>query len=91
MNPSAAKRAAHLLIRSYQLTASALVGRHCRYLPTCSDYADEAIARHGLWPGLWMGTARICRCHPWGGAGFDPVPTALRRVPWWSPWRYGRW
>ena len=88
----APRRAAHGFIRFYQLTFSALLGRPCRYLPTCSNYADEAIARHGLWAGGWMGFARVCRCHPWGGTGFDPPPerapqgaSALR------PWRYGRW
>ncbi len=72
----APRRAAHALIRFYQLTLSSLIGRQCRYLPTCSAYADEAIARHGLWAGAWMGTARMCRCHPWGGSGFDPPPQA---------------
>jgi uncharacterized protein len=61
-------------LRGYQLTLSALIGRRCRYLPTCSDYAMEAIARHGVWRGLRLGATRVCRCHPWGGDGFDPVP-----------------
>jgi uncharacterized protein len=83
---------AHLLIRAYQLSLSALIGRHCRYLPTCSDYADEAVARHGLWAGGFMGLARICRCHPWGGAGFDPVPAEIATgAHWLLPWRYGHW
>ena len=72
----APRRAAHGLIRFYQLTFSSLLGRQCRYLPTCSAYADEAIQRHGLWAGGWMGAARICRCHPWGAAGFDPPPAS---------------
>ncbi|HEY8579787.1 MAG TPA: membrane protein insertion efficiency factor YidD, partial [Beijerinckiaceae bacterium] len=60
--------------------------------PTCSSYTDEAIQRHGLWAGGWMGLARICRCRPGGGEGYDPAPEqapagadALR------PWRYGDW
>lgn len=61
-------------IRLYQLTFSAIFGRTCRYLPTCSDYMSEAIVKHGIGRGLALGTARICRCHPWGGHGFDPVP-----------------
>jgi uncharacterized protein len=61
-------------LRAYQLTLSALIGRRCRYLPTCSDYAMEAITRHGPWRGIWLGAGRVCRCHPWGGDGFDPVP-----------------
>ena len=52
----APRRAAHLLIRFYQLSFSAVLGRRCRYLPTCSAYADEAIRRHGLWAGGWMAT-----------------------------------
>jgi uncharacterized protein len=84
--------AAHVAIRAYQLTLSSLIGGRCRYLPTCSDYADEAIARHGVWAGGWIGLARICRCHPCGGAGYDPVP---ERLPpggaWYRPWRFGRW
>ena len=85
------RTAARLLIRSYQVTLSALIGRQCRYFPSCSEFADEAIERHGLWAGGWMGLARICRCHPWGGSGIDPVP---ERLPvdssWYRPWRYGR-
>ena len=86
------RRTAHLLIRAYQLTFSAFLGRQCRYLPTCSEYTDEAIARHGLWAGGFMGVARLCRCHPWGGSGFDPVPRTLVDDAHWSrPWRYGEW
>ncbi len=82
---------ARRLIRLYQLTFSALLGNQCRYSPTCSHYADEAIARHGVWAGGWMGAARLCRCHPWGGSGFDPVPPAPPGARWDRPWRYGRW
>jgi uncharacterized protein len=63
-----------MILRGYQLTLSALIGRRCRYLPTCSEYAMEAITRHGPWRGLRLGAGRVCRCHPWGGDGFDPVP-----------------
>jgi putative membrane protein insertion efficiency factor len=88
----AARRAARALIRAYQLSFSALLGRQCRYLPTCSAYTDEAIARHGVWPGLWMGTARVCRCHPLGGSGYDPPPpTPPPGASWRRPWRYGAW
>jgi len=86
------RRAAHGLIRGYQITLSGISGRQCRYLPSCSAYTDEAIQRHGLWAGGWMGAARICRCHPWGGEGYDPVvaePPA--GANWARPWRYGRW
>ena len=88
----APRQTAHLLIRFYQLSFSALLGRRCRYLPTCSAYADEAIRRHGLWAGGWMATARICRCHPWGGSGYDPPPQIKHSgASWLTPWRYGRW
>lgn len=86
------RRAARGLIRAYQLTVSGLLGRQCRYLPTCSDYMDEAIQRHGLWGGGWMGLSRVCRCHPLGDAGFDPVPAAPPPTArWFTPWRYGAW
>lgn len=85
------RRLAHVLIRAYQLTVSGLAGRQCRFLPTCSDYMDEAIARHGLWAGGWMGTARVCRCRPWGDSGYDPVVELPARASWFRPWRYGRW
>ena len=68
------RSAARGAIRAYQLTLSALAGSQCRHLPTCSAYMDEAIARHGLWAGGFMGVARVCRCQPFGTAGFDPVP-----------------
>jgi putative membrane protein insertion efficiency factor len=84
--------AARGVIRLYRYTLSSLVGRTCRHLPTCSEYADEAIARFGLWPGLWMGLARFSRCRPYGSHGFDPPPDALPpRSSWYAPWRYGRW
>ena len=62
------------LIRLYQLFVSPLLPPGCRYLPTCSAYAAEAIARHGAVQGGWLALRRLLRCHPWGGSGFDPVP-----------------
>jgi len=92
MIANAPRQAAHALIRFYQLTLSSVLGRQCRYLPSCSAYTDEAILRFGLWPGGWMGFARICRCNPWGGNGFDPVPDELPPgAGAATPWRYGRW
>jgi putative membrane protein insertion efficiency factor len=80
------------LINGYRYTLSALVGIHCRHIPTCSAYADEAVDRFGLWAGGWMTLARLCRCHPFGTAGLDVVPPALpSRTHWYLPWRYGRW
>lgn len=63
-----------LLIRFYQLAISPLLLPRCRYLPTCSDYAAEAIAAHGAGAGMLLALRRLLRCHPWGGSGFDPVP-----------------
>jgi putative membrane protein insertion efficiency factor len=63
-----------LPIRLYRATFSPLVGMHCRFHPTCSAYALEALARHGPIRGLWLTARRIARCHPWGGFGEDPVP-----------------
>ena len=86
------RRAACAVIRVYQLTLSSIVGRQCRHLPSCSDYAAEAIGRHGLWPGSWMAAARICRCGPLGTSGLDfvceEVPPGAGPF---TPWRYGRW
>ena len=62
------------LIRVYQLCISPLLGPNCRYLPTCSCYAREAIERHGACLGTWLALKRLARCHPWGGSGHDPVP-----------------
>ena len=61
-------------IRLYQWCISPLLPAACRYQPTCSQYAVEAIAHHGLVRGGWLTLRRLSRCHPWGGAGYDPVP-----------------
>ncbi len=63
-----------ILIRSYQLFLSPVLGANCRYAPTCSAYAQEAIRLHGPFRGGWLAARRIGRCHPWGGMGYDPVP-----------------
>ena len=65
-------------------------GPSCRYLPTCSDYAMDAIRQHGAWAGFWLGLARVSRCHPWGGDGFDPVPPDFPRHDW-RAWRHVMW
>jgi uncharacterized protein len=85
-------RTGRVLVRAYQLTFSSLVGFHCRHLPTCSEYSDQALARFGLWAGSWMTLARLSRCHPWGTSGLDFPPATLpRNARWYLPWRYGRW
>ena len=61
-------------IRIYQLTLSPWLGRQCRYEPTCSHYAHEAIERFGARRGVWLAMKRLGRCHPWGRSGYDPVP-----------------
>jgi uncharacterized protein len=63
-----------LPIRAYRLLLSPWVGMHCRYHPTCSAYALEALAKHGALRGTWLAARRIARCHPWGGSGIDEVP-----------------
>ncbi|MBF9233377.1 membrane protein insertion efficiency factor YidD [Microvirga sp. BT350] len=86
------RRIAHMAIRSYQLTLSGLIGRQCRHLPSCSEYTDEAIQKHGFWAGGWMGAARICRCGPFGTSGLDLVSETLPDgSAWYKPWAYGRW
>lgn len=80
------------LIRVYRYTLSPLIGFHCRHMPTCSQYGDEALARFGLWAGGWMTLARLLRCHPWGTSGIDNVPDRLPgNARWFLPWRYARW
>jgi len=86
------RRAARAMVRLYRITLSPLVGFHCRHVPTCSQYSDEALERFGLWAGGWMTLARLLRCHPLGTSGLDYVPAELpARARWYLPWRYGRW
>lgn len=68
------KRLLTLPIRFYQQAISPLTPPACRFTPTCSQYMLEAIEKHGALKGLYLGTRRILRCHPWGGSGYDPVP-----------------
>jgi putative membrane protein insertion efficiency factor len=62
------------LIRAYQVALSPLLGQNCRFYPSCSHYAIEAIEEHGALRGVWLTVKRISRCHPWHEGGFDPVP-----------------
>ncbi|MFQ5346563.1 MAG: membrane protein insertion efficiency factor YidD [Rhodothalassiaceae bacterium] len=75
---------AHLLlalVRGYRLFLSPLVAPSCRFQPTCSAYAIEAVRRHGGLRGGWLAIRRIGRCHPWGGSGYDPVPDGSPAPP----------
>ncbi|WP_300033944.1 membrane protein insertion efficiency factor YidD [uncultured Roseobacter sp.] len=63
-----------LPVRAYRLIFSPWVGHNCRYQPTCSAYALEALEQHGALKGSWLAARRILRCHPWGRSGYDPVP-----------------
>ena len=62
------------LIKLYQWIISPILGPKCRFTPSCSHYAVQALKKHGLVKGLWLAMKRISRCHPWGGSGYDPVP-----------------
>jgi putative membrane protein insertion efficiency factor len=69
------------LIRIYQWTVSPLLGPRCRFYPSCSQYAREAVLRFGVLPGGWLALKRLGRCHPWHPGGFDPVPDAPHTCP----------
>ena len=68
-----------LPVRAYRLLLSPWVGRNCRFMPTCSEYALEALEKHGAWRGSWLTIRRLSRCRPGGGDGYDPVPERDRR------------
>ena len=67
-----------LALRGYKLVLSPLVGQGCRFQPTCSVYAAEVLLGQGPLRGGWLTARRLCRCHPWGGSGYDPPPPARR-------------
>lgn len=67
------------LIRAYRYLVSPLLGNNCRFHPSCSHYAQEAVAEHGAAKGLWLAARRIGRCHPWHEGGNDPVPPSAGR------------
>ena len=77
----AARRAVLLALRAYKWLLSPLLPAACRYTPTCSEFAREAVDRHGILRGAWMVAARLLRCHPFAGSGYDPVSTATGSAP----------
>ncbi|UCD93609.1 MAG: membrane protein insertion efficiency factor YidD [Candidatus Zixiibacteriota bacterium] len=66
-----------LIIHIYRYTLSPLIGNQCRFYPTCSHYAEEAVKKHGAFRGLIMAIRRLFRCHPWHEGGYDPVPDEI--------------
>jgi uncharacterized protein len=68
------------LLKAYRLLVSPLYGQVCRYHPSCSAYALDAVTRFGAGRGLWLAGRRLSRCHPWASGGYDPVPTTFH---WW--------
>lgn len=81
MPDSPAVKLAITILRAYQYLVSPLLGANCRYFPTCSQYAVQAVRRFGVWRGGWLALRRVGRCHPRGGCGDDPVPEVYR---WWG-------
>jgi putative membrane protein insertion efficiency factor len=70
-----------VLLKGYRLFISPLYGQVCRYHPSCSAYALEAVTRHGSLRGCWLAVRRLARCHPWAAGGYDPVPDTRERRP----------
>jgi putative membrane protein insertion efficiency factor len=66
-----------VLIRGYQYLLRPMLGSHCRFYPSCSDYAREAVQAHGPARGTWLAVRRVCRCHPYHPGGYDPVPPTV--------------
>lgn len=68
-----------IMVRAYRYFLSPLLGPSCRFHPSCSEYAEEALARHGTARGTWLAALRLCRCGPWSPGGVDPVPARAKR------------
>lgn len=69
------------LVLAYRYSLSAFIGQQCRFRPSCSEYALDALAVHGGLKGGWLAARRIARCNPWGGHGWDPVPEPAKQAP----------
>ncbi|MGD9668161.1 MAG: membrane protein insertion efficiency factor YidD [Hyphomicrobiaceae bacterium] len=78
-------------VHVYRWTLKPLMGMECRHLPTCSEYALNAIDTNGAWRGFWLTLSRVLRCHPWGSSGYDPAPDISAMSHPFAPWLYGRW
>lgn len=73
----------------YRYGISPIIGPRCRHLPSCSQYAIDAIDMNGVWVGGWLALGRFVRCNPWGTHGYDPAPDLRQAgIPLWTPWRY---
>ena len=68
------QRSVRFALKAYKVTLSPLIGRQCRFAPSCSEYAAQALIEHGPARGAYLSVRRVCRCNPWGGSGYDPVP-----------------
>ncbi len=78
-SPGLAARVLAVPVHAYRLLLSPLLGPNCRYYPTCSAYALDALRVHGALKGSWLSVQRVCRCHPWHPGGYDPVPAPADR------------
>lgn len=74
------------LFRGYRVLVSPMLGPSCRFAPSCSEYAEQALEMHGAWRGGWLAVGRLCRCGPWNPGGYDPVPGAAAESAELSPW-----
>ena len=75
------ERSVRFALKAYKVTLSPLIGRQCRFTPSCSEYGAKALIDHGPVRGGYLTIRRVCRCNPWGGAGYDPVPQPRDKTP----------
>jgi putative membrane protein insertion efficiency factor len=73
------QRSVRFALKAYKVTLSPLIGRQCRFAPSCSEYAAQALIEHGPGKGTYLSIRRVCRCNPWGGSGYDPVPPRTKK------------
>ena len=75
------ERSVRFALKAYKVTLSPLIGRQCRFIPSCSEYGAQALIDHGPVRGGYLTIRRVCRCNPWGGSGYDPVPPVRKTKP----------